>query len=102
MSDEIPDRARRLVGECISYLEACYRFPKKPERHRVEGLRAQFRELLKDGFDPIEIKENKFGESCPKCGSTEFAVARDMLATRHCNRCYHQWLPKAARNSEGV
>lgn len=31
-------------------------------------------------------------ESCPRCGSKEFAIARDMVATRHC-KCGATWLP---------
>lgn len=32
-------------------------------------------------------------EECPKCRNQHFAIARDMLATRHC-KCGHTWLPK--------
>jgi hypothetical protein len=32
-------------------------------------------------------------ERCPKCGSEDFAVARDMVATRAC-KCGHRWLPE--------
>lgn len=31
-------------------------------------------------------------EKCIKCGSTEFAVARDMIGTRHCS-CGFTWEP---------
>lgn len=35
-------------------------------------------------------------EKCSKCGSTVFAVARDMKATRHCG-CGHTWLPEKSK-----
>ncbi len=31
-------------------------------------------------------------ECCQKCGASDFAVARDMIGTRHC-KCGHTWLP---------
>ena len=31
-------------------------------------------------------------EKCPKCGWEDFAVVRDMKATRYC-KCGHTWLP---------
>lgn len=31
--------------------------------------------------------------ACPKCGSTDVAIARDMLATRTCGGCGNTWLP---------
>jgi FtsZ-binding cell division protein ZapB/RNA polymerase subunit RPABC4/transcription elongation factor Spt4 len=40
----------------------------------------------------IEVVMNLSNEKCPNCGSTEFMVARDMLATRHCIQCHHQWV----------
>lgn len=38
-------------------------------------------------------------ESCPKCNSLDFAIARDMKATRLC-RCGHTWLPPSKREAE--
>lgn len=42
-------------------------------------------------------------ECCQKCGSSEFAVARDMIGTRHC-KCGHTWVPSqpAALECEAV
>lgn len=33
-------------------------------------------------------------EVCPKCGSPNFSVARDMLGTRECSKCNRTWLPE--------
>lgn len=35
-------------------------------------------------------------ETCPRCGSSYFTVARDMVSTRHCSQCGHSWLPNWA------
>lgn len=52
-------------------------------------------DLVKDPASSvgIEIIPNITAEKCPVCGSTEFLVARDMKATRHCARCHHEWTP---------
>lgn len=31
--------------------------------------------------------------TCPKCGSKNVYVARDMKSTRRCGNCRHSWLP---------
>lgn len=38
---------------------------------------------------------NQRDEKCPKCGSTDFSIARDMHATRYClgPYCSYIWLP---------
>jgi ribosomal protein S27AE len=40
----------------------------------------------------IEFVINLSNEKCPSCGSTAFMAARDMIGTKHCVRCHHQWV----------
>lgn len=48
----------------------------------------------------IEVVPNLANETCQKCGSTEFMVARDMIGTRYCVRCHHTWQPKSKKDGE--
>ena len=44
-------------------------------------------------------EENK--EVCPKCGNSDFSIARDMHSTRYC-RCGNTWLPKLREENKTV
>ena len=37
-------------------------------------------------------------ETCERCGSSNFAIARDMKATRRCS-CGHSWLPNPTKQT---
>lgn len=67
-------------------------------RSRAFGIDANMRHSLMRNilktFKTGKGTEKKVAESC-KCGSMEFVVARDMIATRHCIKCKSTWLPKA-------
>lgn len=41
----------------------------------------------------LNREEPKPIETCPSCGHDQFAVARNMIATRQCMRCHHKWEP---------
>lgn len=40
---------------------------------------------------PTSKKED---ECCGNCGSKDFAIARDMIGTRHCRKCRWSWVLK--------
>lgn len=43
-------------------------------------------------YSDLRVIVSQLKEVCPKCGSEEFAIARDMKATRHC-KCGASWVP---------
>jgi hypothetical protein len=45
------------------------------------------------GVRPTYPKQPVASIACPKCGSLEVMVARDMKATRRCTACHNSWLP---------
>lgn len=42
----------------------------------------------------------EINEVCPNCGSGDFDVARDMIATRFCTKCNAQWVPPKPQPKE--
>lgn len=40
--------------------------------------------------------------NCPKCGSSNVSVARDMKSTRLCGECQHEWLPQDEADKEAT
>lgn len=43
-------------------------------------------------YSDLRAIVSQLKEACPNCGSDEFAIARDMNATRHC-ACGGSWEP---------
>lgn len=66
-------------------------------RRRAFGIDANMRHSLMRSilrtFKRGKATEKKETETC-KCGSSDFVVARDMIATRHCTKCRATWVPK--------
>lgn len=76
------------------------RKPTRPailRKNRPEGGNSAQRSVEADTANLVSSSKN---ERCPKCQSSEFAIAADPSQKRYCNKCRNVWLPKTAAEIE--
>lgn len=108
-------RALRTMNDILNFGDRIYDVRERegmgwegPQVKAYGDACASIQPYLKEGpkasevsITAIPIHKNITGETCPKCGSLDFFVARDMASTRRCAKCQHTWAYGEGRQAGG-